>query len=178
MRYLGADVAVDGHRDDVRAAARTMAPDGIDAALVLVGGEGANDALKEIRAKGRVAYPNGVEPLPIAPEGVTLFAYDGTPAPEAFDRLNRLIGPDPFHVELGRVYALGEAAEAHRALAQHYLGKLALKVHRTARGGLPVRAGRGRGTRRRRTTRSRGPPSSRRWRRGRKRTSVRYFTIL
>ncbi len=89
VRYLGADMAIDGHRDDVRAAARVMAPEGIDAALVLVGGDDANDALKAVRAKGRVAYPNGVEPLPIAPEGVTLFAYDGTPAPEAFDRLNQ-----------------------------------------------------------------------------------------
>ena len=132
VRYLGADAAVDGHRDDVRAAAEVMTQDGVDAALVLAGGEGANQALKAVRPKGRIAYPNGVEPTPLAPEGVTIFVYDGTPGIEAFDRLNRLIGPDPFHVELGRVYGLGEAAEAHRALDRHFLGKLALKVHRAA----------------------------------------------
>jgi NADPH:quinone reductase-like Zn-dependent oxidoreductase len=132
VRHLGADAAVDGHRDDVRAAAEVMARDGIDAALVLAGGEAANDALKAVRPKGRVAYPNGVEPAPLVPEGVALFAYDGTPSAEAFERLNRLIGPDPFHVELGRVYPLGEAAEAHRALERHFLGKLALKVHRVS----------------------------------------------
>ena len=131
-RHLGADRAVDGHRDDVRAAARTFAPGGVDAALVLVGGDGANAALKELGLRARVAYPNGVEPPPIVPEGVTVLAYDGTPAPDAFDRLNRLIGPEPFHVELGRVFALDEAAEAHRALGRHHLGKLALKVHRTS----------------------------------------------
>jgi NADPH2:quinone reductase len=130
-RHLGADRAVDGRHDDVRAAARAFAPGGIDAALVLVGGDGANAALKALGARGRVAYPNGVEPPPFAPEGVSVLAYDGTPAREAFERLNHLIGPDPFHVELGRVFALDEAADAHRALARHHLGKLVLKVHRT-----------------------------------------------
>jgi NADPH2:quinone reductase len=130
VRHLGADLAVDGHGDDVRAAARTLAPEGVDAALVLTGGERANAALKVVRSRGRVAYPNGVEPTPIVPEGVTIYAYDGTPSVEAFERLNRLIGPDPFHVEIGRVYALAEASEAHRALERHHLGKLALKVHR------------------------------------------------
>jgi NADPH2:quinone reductase len=132
VRHLGADAAVDGHRDDVRAAAQVAAPGGLDAALVLTGGEGANAALKEVQPRGRIAYPNGVEPTPIAPEGVTIVAYDGTPSVEAFARLNRLIGPDPFHVELARVYALGDASEAHRALERHHLGKLALKVHRGA----------------------------------------------
>jgi NADPH2:quinone reductase len=129
-RHLGADRAIDGHSDDVRAAARTFAPGGLDAALVLVGGDGANTALQELGPRARVAYPNGVDPPPIAPEGATVLAYDGTPAPDAFQRLNHLIGADPFHVELGRVFALDEAAEAHRALAHHHLGKLALKVHR------------------------------------------------
>ena len=92
-RHLGADRAVDGHRDDVRAAARTFAPGGIDAALVLVGGDGADAALKELGLRARVAYPNGVEPPPLAPEGATVLAYDGTPTLDAFERLNRLIGP-------------------------------------------------------------------------------------
>ena len=38
------------------------------------------------------------------------------------DRLNRLIEAGPFHVEIARTFPLEQAAEAHRALDQHYLG--------------------------------------------------------
>ena len=78
---------------------------------------------------GRIAYPNGVEPEPKAPKGVKSIAYNGDPSAEAFDRLNRLIGDAPFHVELGKVYALDEVAKAHEELGQHHLGKYALRVH-------------------------------------------------
>jgi NADPH2:quinone reductase len=128
VRQLGAEVAVDGHREDVAEAARAFAPGGLDAALVLVGGEGLDEALETVKRGGRVAYPNGVEPVPLAPEGTALLAYDGTPSAEAFERLNRLIGSKPFHVELGRIYRLEEAASAHREIRQHHLGKLAFKV--------------------------------------------------
>jgi NADPH:quinone reductase-like Zn-dependent oxidoreductase len=128
VRGLGADAAVDGHRDDVAKAARQFAPAGLDAALVLVSGEGLDEALEVVKRGGRIAYPNGVEPVPRGPEGTRLLAYDGTPSPEAFERLNRLIGSKPFHVELGRTYRLEEAASAHREIGQHHLGKLAFKV--------------------------------------------------
>ena len=49
-------------------------------------------------------------------------------ARDAFDRLNRLIGAEPFHVELGRVYRLEEAASAHREIGRHHLGKLAFEM--------------------------------------------------
>jgi NADPH:quinone reductase len=129
VRKLGADAAVDGKRDDVARAARDFAPGGLDAALVLVNGAGLDRALAAIREGGRVAYPNGVEPAPSAPEGATLLAYDGEPSADALERLNRLIAAGPFHVELGRVYPLQEAARAHREIGQHHLGKLALRIH-------------------------------------------------
>ncbi len=128
VQRLGADHAVDGHHDDIAAAIRAFAPDGLDAALVLVNGRELDDALALVKQGGRVAYPNGVEPEPKAPEGVTLLAYNGDPDRQAFDRLNALIGTDPFHVELGRTYPLEEAARAHRELSEHYLGKLALRL--------------------------------------------------
>src|SRR5512142_699704 len=129
VRKLGADVAVDGKRDDVAGAARTLAPNGLDAALVLVHGDSLAPALAAVRKGGRIAYPNGVEPAPRAPKGVKVVAYDGEPGSEVLKRLNRLIALGPFHVEIGRVYALGEAARAHREIAQHHLGKLALRIH-------------------------------------------------
>ena len=47
-----------------------FAPGGLDAALVLAGGRGRDEVLATMRKGGRVAYPNGVEPEPHAPEGV------------------------------------------------------------------------------------------------------------
>jgi NADPH:quinone reductase-like Zn-dependent oxidoreductase len=128
-RRLGADVVIDGRRDDVAAAARAFAPEGFDAALVLVNGRGLNEGLSLMKPDGRVAHPNGVEPVPRAAEGVKVLGYDGTPEREVFERLNRLIGSAPFHVELGRVYSLDEADRAHREISEHHLGKLALRLH-------------------------------------------------
>jgi NADPH2:quinone reductase len=129
VRKLGADVAVDGKRDDVARAARDFAPGGLDAALVLVHGDSLDAALAAMRQGGRVAHPNGVEPVPRAPEGVTVLAYDGVPGRDALERLNQLIAAGPFHVELGRVYRLEDAAQAHRDIGQHHLGKFALRIH-------------------------------------------------
>lgn len=54
---LGADLAVDSRREDVLAAARAFAPDGLQAAVVTVGGEAVDRALSAVRDGGRVAYP-------------------------------------------------------------------------------------------------------------------------
>lgn len=128
-KRLGADVVVDGHKEDVAAAARKFAPNGLDAALVTAGGEAAEKALTAMREGGRVAHPNGVEPIPKARPGVKLTAYDGEPGREAIEKLNRLIEAGPFEAHVARTFSLAQAAEAHRALDQHYLGKLALRPH-------------------------------------------------
>jgi NADPH:quinone reductase-like Zn-dependent oxidoreductase len=128
VKRLGADAAVDGRSADVGRAARAFAPKGLDGALVLTNAKGLDDALAAVKRGGRIAYPNGVEPEPRAPEGVALLAFDGRPDPTTFERLNQLIGAGPFHVELGRVYRLEDAALAHRELGKHHLGKLAFRV--------------------------------------------------
>jgi NADPH:quinone reductase len=127
VRRLGADAVVDGHKEDVAAAARRFAPAGLDAALLTAGGKAAEEALQAVRDGGRVAYPNGVEPEPKARPEITVKSYDGTPSPEAIERLNRLIERAPFEVHIARTFPLDQAAEAHRALNEHYLGKLALR---------------------------------------------------
>jgi NADPH2:quinone reductase len=129
VRKLGADAAVDGKRDDVARAARELAPGGLDAALVLVHGESLEPALETVRKGGRIAHPNGVEPVPQGPRGVKVLAYDGEPGRDALERLNRLIAAGPFHVEVGRAYRLEDAARAHREVGEHHLGKLALRIH-------------------------------------------------
>jgi NADPH:quinone reductase-like Zn-dependent oxidoreductase len=124
---LGADVVVEGHRDDVVAAAQKFAPNGIDAALLTAGGPAAERALRAVRDGGRVAYPNGVEPEPKARAGVSAKSYDGMPDPAAIRKLNCLIEQEPFEVHVARTFPLDRADEAHRALDEHYLGKLALR---------------------------------------------------
>src|SRR5580700_357511 len=47
-KRLGADVVVDGRKDDVVAAARAFAPDGLDAALLTAGGEAAEKTLTAV----------------------------------------------------------------------------------------------------------------------------------
>jgi NADPH:quinone reductase len=131
VKRLGADAVSDGHNDDIAAAAREFAPNGLDAALITAGGLAADKALTAMRADGRVAYPNGVEPEPKPPSGVSAKAYNGMPDPQAIDKLNRLIessGPSPFEVHIARSFPLDQAAEAHRALDEHYLGKLVLQT--------------------------------------------------
>jgi len=127
VKRLGADAVVNGRKDDVEAAARVFAPDGLDAALVTAGGEATDRALGAMRENGRVAHPNGVMPPPKAPPGVRVQAYDMEPNPEQIEKLNHLIESGPFEVHVARTFPLDKAAEAHRELDKHYLGKLALR---------------------------------------------------
>jgi NADPH:quinone reductase-like Zn-dependent oxidoreductase len=130
-RRLGADAVVDGHGADVAAAALRFAPKGLDAALLTAGGPAADKSLTALRPGGRVAYPNGVEPTPKPPSGVKAESYDGTPDAQAIVKLDRLIelpGHAPFAVHVARSFPLDHAAEAQRALDEHYLGKLALQT--------------------------------------------------
>lgn len=127
-RRLGADVAIDGHQENVFAAAREFAPKGLDAVLLTAGGEAAEKALAAVREGGRVAYPNGVHPEPKARAGIMVMkGYDGTPSPELLRKLNALIEKGPFEVHLARMFPLDKAGEAHRAMKQHFLGKMALR---------------------------------------------------
>ncbi len=128
VQRLGADLALDGRSDDVAGRIRAFAPDGLDAALVLAGGAALDEALTTLRKGGRLAYPNGVQPVPRAPDGVDARSYDGDPNREIFERLNDLVEPAPFHVELARVYRLEQAEQAHREIGKHHLGKLTFRI--------------------------------------------------
>jgi NADPH2:quinone reductase len=134
VKKLGADAVVEGHKDDIAAAGRQFAPNGLDAALITAGGPAADKALMAVRSGGRVAYPNGVEPEPKPPSGIEAKSYDGMPDPQAIEKLNRLIessgpaGTGRFEVHIARSFPLEQAAAAHRALDEHYLGKLVLQI--------------------------------------------------
>lgn len=128
-RRLGAEAVVEGHHGDVEKACRDFALDGLDAALVLACNDRCLSALKHVRQGGRIAHPNGVEPPPQGPEGVEVIAYDGLPSQKTLERLNELIEAGPFHLEIGHVYAMEEAARAQKEVLKHHLGKLALRIH-------------------------------------------------
>jgi len=127
-RRLGADAVVNGRKDDVLAVAHGFAPDGLDASLITAGGVTADLALGAIRDAGRIAYPNGVMPKPKARPGVRISSYNAIRGPEATAKLHRRIASGPFEIHVARTFPLEQIAEAHRALEQHYLGKLALRL--------------------------------------------------
>jgi NADPH:quinone reductase len=126
VKRLEADKVIDGRREDILKAAHEFAPKGLDAALLTAGGKAAEQAIAALRAGGRAAYPNGVEDVPEAREGVKVMSYNGEPDPRTFAKLNELIDGGPFDVHIARTFKLEDAAEAQQALNNHYLGKLAL----------------------------------------------------
>lgn len=128
IKKLGADGAVNGRNEDFMETVHEFAPDGFDAALFTAGGDAANEAMKALREGGRAAYPNGVNPEPEAPEGIDLRAYNMNSSPEVYERLNGLIEKGPFKVHIARSFPLEGAAEAHRQLDDHYVGKYVLEV--------------------------------------------------
>ena len=125
---LGADEVVESGEDDFTEALRRLAPNGLDAALVTASGEGLDEALGGLRKGARLAWPNGVTPEPELPEGVQGGGYDGAADRKILEDLNRLLAKGPVQVHVDRTFTLEEAGKAHRALDEHYLGKLAIRV--------------------------------------------------
>jgi NADPH2:quinone reductase len=127
-KLLGADAAANGRTDDMPAAIGKFAPGGLDAALLTAGGEAAEKALRAVRDGGRVALPKGIQPEPNPRPGVRFSGYYGAPDSEIIGRLDRLIGTGPFEIHVAQTFPLDRAADAQRALDDHYLGKLALRL--------------------------------------------------
>jgi len=128
-KRLRADKVIDGYSEDIVAAAREFAPKGIDAVLLTAGGAGAEKCLTTLRSGGRVAYPNGVELPQKDRSGFTVRAYNGEYQNPPFEQINRLIESGPFDIEVAKTFSLEQAADAQRALDDHYLGKLAITLN-------------------------------------------------
>jgi len=129
-RRLGADVAVDGKREDLRAAARRFAPTGVDAVLAFVGGKSLARCLDAVKPRGgRLAYPNGVEPVPRKRKAIQVVAYDAVPGVREFERLNRAIVAAKLKVPIAKTYPLERADDAYRFVRRgHVLGKVVLRI--------------------------------------------------
>jgi NADPH:quinone reductase-like Zn-dependent oxidoreductase len=128
---LGADAVVDGRNGDIAAAAHAFAPNGADAVLAFAGGGALEKCLDALRAGGRVAYPNGVEPVPKPRDGLTIIPYDALFGDQKvqFAELNQAIEARHFEVPIAATFSLAEAAAAHRRIeAGKVAGKVVLKI--------------------------------------------------
>ena len=129
VRRLGADLAIDGKRDDIEAVARAFAPEGIDAVLAFAGGPALTRCLSTLRRGGRVAHPNGISPVPRERRGMKIIAYDAEPGIRELERLDRAWRECRLQIPIARTYTLANARRAHERLAKgHILGKIALRV--------------------------------------------------
>jgi NADPH:quinone reductase len=131
VRKLGAHRVIDARRTESTDRLSTFAPDGLDCVLALAGGKELERCLDFMRPKGRVVYPNGIEPVPGERRTFRVRAFDAIANPREFDKLNRHLGNGRIRVPIAASYPLGKAAQAHRRLdREHVLGRMVLQVHR------------------------------------------------
>ena len=131
VRKLGADVVVNGRTGDITAAAKSFAPNGVDAVLGLAGGDALEHCIDALRrdGRGRVAYLFGMEPLPRPRFGIRMSLYSFVPGRVEFERLNKAVEAGKFRVPIAAEYSLADAGEAHKRLAAgHLLGKVVIHV--------------------------------------------------
>ena len=127
VRRLGADVAIDGRKDDVSTALKNFAP--VDSLLALAGGEIADRVVEHLKSDGAAAWPNGVEPAPKSRPGIRMIHYDAAPGMRQFDELTLAIEAAKLKVPIAAEFSLADASSAHARLAQgHIPGKLVLKI--------------------------------------------------
>ena len=127
-RSAGADKVVNSKEENLGDAIAAFAPDGLDGVLAVVNGAGLDTAIAAIKTGGRVAFPRGVQPEPKGRAGVESVGFDGVPDRQVLDKLNKLIESRPFTVHIFESFALADAADAHRALSGHHLGRMILKI--------------------------------------------------
>jgi NADPH:quinone reductase-like Zn-dependent oxidoreductase len=82
-----------------------------------------------MRAGGRVAYPNGVEPEPRPRPKVRGTAYDAAVGPRELARLDKAIAEARLRVPIAERFPLEKTAEAHARLERgHIIGRIVLQI--------------------------------------------------
>jgi NADPH2:quinone reductase len=131
VKRLGADVVINGRTTDITAAARSFAPDGVDAVLALAGGDSLEHCIDTLRHdnRGRVAYLYGMQPLPRPRYGIRMSLYSYIAGRDEFRRLNEAVEAAKLQVPIAGEYSLADAGRAHKRLAAgHLLGKIVIRV--------------------------------------------------
>jgi NADPH:quinone reductase-like Zn-dependent oxidoreductase len=128
IRALGATLAIDYRNRDVAAAIRERYPDGIDAALDVVGGDGQAAARAALRTGGRIASIVDPEPTRGSADVTGRYIFV-RPDGEGLSELARRFDAGELRVEIADTFPLEHAAEAHRRLeGGHVRGKLVIKI--------------------------------------------------
>jgi NADPH:quinone reductase-like Zn-dependent oxidoreductase len=131
VKKLGASTIIDARSLESIEQLRKFAPDGLDRVLALAGGKALERCLDFVRPQGRVAYPNGVEPEPVARRTFRTRSFDAVASPREFAKLQRRIDAGKIRVPIAAVYPLARSAEAHRQLQRgHVLGRMVFGVRR------------------------------------------------
>ena len=140
LRDLGVDYPIvdDGN---VAAKVRDIAPDGVNAALELIGTNVLPDTLKATAIHGTVCFTGMLSdnwtipdfyPIGYLPNGVRLTAYSGEssdlPA-DAFQRYVDLVASGKLPIRIDRVFTMEQIGEAHRVMQDGAaVGKLVVRV--------------------------------------------------
>jgi NADPH2:quinone reductase len=140
LRQLGVDYPIvdDGN---VAQKVREILPDGVNAALELVGTNVLPDTLKAVAIHGTACFTGMLSdswtipdfyPMDYLPNGVRLTAYGGEssdlPA-DAFQRYVDLVAAGRLPIRIDRVFTLDEIGEAHRVMEDgKAVGKLVVRV--------------------------------------------------
>jgi len=131
LRRLGADGVFDARASTAVQRLGALAPGGITAVLALAGGGALERCLDLVQPGGRIAYPNGVEPVPRGRSGMRLRAYDAVLAPRELARLDRAVREARLRVPIAATYPLAQATQAHQRLERgHFAGRIVLRIRR------------------------------------------------
>jgi NADPH2:quinone reductase len=127
---LGARAAIDYTGEDVVEAVRRHEPDGVDLVLDAIGGEAQARSLDALRPGGRlVTLVTPPDPDETRARGIVAELMTVEPDGEQLSLLARLVDHGRLRPHVQKIYPLGEAAQAHRAVEDgHVRGKLVLNI--------------------------------------------------
>jgi NADPH:quinone reductase-like Zn-dependent oxidoreductase len=129
LHELGIEDVFDARAGDTSTRLRRLAPGGLTAVLALAGGKALDQCIDQVVDRGRVAYPNGVEPAPRKRGKIRVIAYDAVSGPDQFERLNRAVSEARLKVVIDKKYKLEKAASAHvRVERPHVIGRVVLEI--------------------------------------------------
>jgi NADPH:quinone reductase len=130
VKTLGATDTFDARADDAIDRLRAIAPAGLDAVLAFAGGAILDACLDLVKPGGRVALPNGVEPVPKRRRRkISIVSYDADDNPRLYSRLERAVEKARLTVPIAAVYPLARAAQAHERLERGgVLGRIVLRI--------------------------------------------------
>jgi NADPH:quinone reductase-like Zn-dependent oxidoreductase len=131
VRRLGADAVIDARKKASIERLAALAPGGLDAVLAFASGPALERCLDFLRQRGRVVFPNGVEPPPRHRPRMRRRAFNAVLGSRQLASLARAATAAHLRVPIGAVYPLERAAKAHTRLARgHVVGRMVLRIGR------------------------------------------------